>query len=403
MKILLANDAFPPIIDGAITALMTLAAGFEARGHDVAFLVPADPKIPPTNGCAIFNTYSFPYPNYPPYRFAIPWARPVRRQIRDHDFDLVHIHSPFGTGIIAQQLAAERNIPCVYTFHTLFTFVLEQYAKPFGNLLQRPLIKFLRRFCHSVDRVVTQTEPVKNLLLEYGVTQQIDVLPLGIDPVTVVPTTKIDLRKRYGIPEGTPLLLFVGRLAVEKNLPWLVLGLKVAKEKGVPFHCVIVGDGGERVGLERLVVQHDLTKQVTITGLISQEDLAQHYANSDLFCICSLVESQCLAAVEAMMNGVPILGVRAMGLQVTIQEGVNGLLSEPNPRSFQEHLWRLLEHPSALQRLRAGATAVAETFRADQCCDRYLALYEALTHATHRATIAPLKVFPLVAQSFIRC
>ncbi len=399
MKILLAMDAFPPIIDGAVTALMTLARGFHARGHEVSFAVPHQPQTVSQNGHRIFRARSVPFPTYKPYRFAIPWVKGVRRQMKDHDFDLFHIHSPFGMGMIAQQIAAERKIPCLFTMHTLFPDYLH-YAKPFGNLLRRPMIAFLRRFCHSVDRVVTQTNPIKSLLLQYGVSSQVDVIPLGVDPATITPAYKVDLHKKYGIPEGIPILLFAGRLGIEKNLPWLMLGLQEASRRNLPFHCFLVGDGNARGMLETLVDEYRLREKVTFTGFLAQSELAHYYANSELFCIPSMTETQCLSALEAMTNGSPVLGVRAMGIQETIRHGVNGILTDPNPDAYKEALCRLLLDKNERGHLREGALSLSHEMTADPSIEKHLKLYQELMDR-REGLKKPLRTIPLVAKSLL--
>lgn len=401
MKILLAIDAFPPVVDGAVTGLLNLTKCYKQRGHEVHFVVPYHPETPAQNGSVLFETYSLPFPTYDPYRLALPIAFPVRTQAKNFDFDLVHVNSPFGVGIVARNLAAERKIPCLFTFHTLFAEASMQYTSWLERFLSRPIRTYLRHFSNAADHVVTPSEAVKEVLLKYGVTKPIDVIPTGIDPQTVTTNFKTDIRKKYGIPPEVPILLFVGRLASEKNPSWLFSALADASRKGLGFHCLIVGKGPARSGFEDLVKKEKLQNKVTFTGYLSQEEMIQCYANSDLFCMPSLIECLCLAAIEAMMNGLPVLAVRAMGLQQIVQNGLNGLLTDPNPNAFSEGLSRLLVDHEKRKEMGQEALRLSRQMTGEICADRYITLYEKLIKDQKGLAKRPLKTVPLVAKSLL--
>jgi glycosyltransferase involved in cell wall biosynthesis len=262
------------------------------------------------------------------------------------------------------------------------------------------MISFLRYFCNSVEGVISPSRPIHSLLQKWGVETPIEVIPTGIDLQTITPDTKFNIREEYGIVGKTPILLYAGRIGPEKNLPWLISALEEADRQNLPFYCFIVGDGNMRGSIQKLIEKKNLNKKITLTGFLEQKFLAHFYNNCDLFCIPSTTETQCLSAVEAMLKGVPVLGVRAMGLQETVQDGITGILTDPEPEAFTQALLRLLRNESAREGLRQGVLRSPPKTTLNICIERHLQYYQDLIDHRVLNLKKPLKFIPIVAEMF---
>lgn len=378
MKILFATDSFTPVVDGVVNTTIELANGLKKLGHQVYLAVPNDPKAV-QNGHVLFKAYSIPFPSYKPYRFVIPIKYPLKKQAKNYKLDIIHIHSPFGLGGIAQTLARKRKIPCVYTFHTLFHDSIKNFSKLAYKFLDRPLTRYINFFSESTDSIIVPTEPVKKLLTEkYKVNNKIHVVPSGINPDKLKTIAKINFHQKYDIDPNLPIVLYAGRLVKEKNIPLLIQSFNILAQRRIPFHGLIVGEGVHHQVLQDLVNTYQLSQKVTFTGYIPQEELNLCYTKSAIFCTASKIETQCLAAIEAMAKGLPVLAVRVMGLQQTITDGINGILTEPNLDDFANALCRLLTDKELRLRLQEGATKLAKDMTIDASVLKHLDLYNEL-------------------------
>jgi glycosyltransferase involved in cell wall biosynthesis len=200
MRIGLFSDAYLPEISGVTTTVHWLKEELEQLGHEVYVYVPAY-KGATDDDERIFRFRAGKFAFHKASRVALPYSRAAMRSLKD--LDILHSHTPFSMGLVAVGAAARHHIPHVHTYHT--------HLMDDRHYLPRPLTV-----------ITAPSTPIKEELLSYGVHRPIHVFPFGVKLSLFQQEPVWDPRQELWIPETAPLFLYAGRLAMEKNLPFLL-------------------------------------------------------------------------------------------------------------------------------------------------------------------------------------
>jgi len=294
------TEVYRPVVNGVVASVDALADGLRSKGHQVYCFTPHMPGYTEAEG-PVFRMPSLPLPIRTPYRLTLPLVS--RRNLNGvvKRLSLVHAHSPFVTGWMGLRYARRYGMPLVYTYHTQ----LEAYAHyvPFEQNATRFAASALTRaFANQAGAVVVPTAAMAARLREIGVTARIEIVPSGID-VAHFSSGKRDpaLRLRLGVEPDDRLLLYVGRLAKEKNVELLFNALAQANDDSLKL--VVAGDGPSRNELEQRALECDVGDSVRFLGSVARSDLPNLYASADAFVMPSVTETQGLVLAEAMAAG----------------------------------------------------------------------------------------------------
>lgn len=361
MRVGVFSDSYRPYTSGVVTSICTMREEFTRLGHEVFIFAPSYPNyrdIEPN----IFRFFSVPAPTNPGYTLAVPVSTRALRIARKLKLDIVHVHSPFILGQVGARCARRMGLPLVFTYHTLY----DQYAHyvPVGQELARDLtIKYSRYFCNRCDLVITPTVDVKNMIRSYGVETPIEVVPTGVDVRRFSRGRKNWLKKDYDLPDDYKTCLFVGRLAPEKNIDFLIRSFRRVKEMYPKCSLFIVATGPLEKELKKLVLNEgmNLSQDVIFTGALTSEKLIDVYSDADVFTFASTSETQGIVVVEAMAAGLPVVAVRAIGTQEMVEDGVQGILTEPDLESFSQAVVRVLQDQELRNYLASNAVQRAES------------------------------------------
>src|SRR5580704_9609741 len=248
MRVGFFTEVYRPVVNGVVASIDTLAQGLRDRGHEVYCFAPKVPGYEEADG-PVFRMPSLPLPTRTPYRLTLPLVS--RRNVDGviKRLSIGHVHSPFITGWMGLRYARRYGIPIVYTYHTQ----LEEYAHyvPFEpNATRMAASALTRGFADATDAVVVPTPAMATRLREIGVATRIEVVPSGIDLQHFGAGTRNErVRTQLGVPKGARMLLFISRLAREKNADIVIEALAQAP---ADLHLVIGGDGPAREALEEL-------------------------------------------------------------------------------------------------------------------------------------------------------
>jgi glycosyltransferase involved in cell wall biosynthesis len=380
MRILKISDVYFPRVNGVSTSIRTFAHEFIRRGHQVTLIAPAYPSELEDD---------FPIRRVPSRYLAVdPEDRMMRAgairallpQLRAERYDLLHIHTPFVAHYQGLGLARRLGIPTVESYHTYF----EEYLDKYLPWLPRALLRFAaRRFsvsqCAAVDALVVPTQPMLEVLQGYGVRGRTAVIPTGIPDEAFDHGDGTRFRQRHGIAANRPLLLYVGRVAHEKNLEFLLEVLSQVRRQHPEVLLVIAGEGPARPSLERRVQRQELAEQVRFVGYLERvQDLPDCYAAADVFVFASRTETQGLVLLEAMKLGVPVVSTAVMGTAEIMRDGRGGLVAAEDATAFAAQIGRVLADPDLRQRLQQEARIKAREWSAPATAERMLALYESV-------------------------
>src|SRR5260370_5867755 len=309
MRIAFCSDSVPAVWDGVPRTISEPVAPLSAARVEFQFLsaVPPAPRL--AWRYRVHVVPSVPFPLYPYYRMGLPVRRRLDRVLDRFAPDLVHVVTPSFLGLYGLHYARRRGIPALAGFHTGFVGLLEFYWLRHMDCVARFLAP---RFYGQCAATLVPSRHQAAKLSEYGI-QNVGLWRRGVDSAAFSPTFRsAALRAEIG-GDGVPIVLYVGRLAREKNLHYLIAAIELLRRAGTPFKLVIVGQGPMRRKLARCL------PDAHFTGHIEGAELARWYASADVFAFPSTVETFGNVVLEAFASGLPVvaLGGGAVGQTAT--------------------------------------------------------------------------------------
>jgi len=264
---------------------------------------------------------------------------------------------------VGLRYARKFNLPLVFTYHTRYDQYVH-YLVVAQDLAKDLTIKYSSHFCNNCSHVIVPAAEIESMVRDFSVTAPISIIPTGVDLDKFSSGDKEWLRKHYTIPAANRILLFVGRLTQEKNLPFLIQTFKEVKDHMPATTLVITAQGPMEAELKQLVIDLDLSldSDVIFTGVLPFETLVDVYSSADLFVFASLTETQGLVLLEAMAAGLPVAAVRAPGVQEMVDDGINGILTDEDTGRFSAAICSILADEGLYCKMRQNALAKAEIY-----------------------------------------
>ncbi|MCG2576449.1 glycosyltransferase [Dechloromonas sp. XY25] len=378
MRILMVSDVYFPRVNGVSTSIETFRRTLAAQGVEVRLVVPRYGDEPDEDG--IVRVAGRPVPGDREDRLVGWRAMQQAVLVEARACDLIHVQTPFIAHYAGLKAGRTLGIPVIATYHTLFEEYLQHYARlvPAGWL--RGLARrFSRRQCNDLDAVVVPSTAMRQRLESYGVTAPLHVLPTGIPIAQFAGGEGMAFRLKHGIAEDRPMALFVGRVAHEKNIAFLLEALLDARKLCPDVLLVIAGEGPAMGDLQAKVGELGLSRSVSFIGYLDRrQDLPDCYAAADVFVFASRTETQGLVLLEAMAAGVPVIAVAEMGTVDILAPGRGAFSPPAEPRAFGEALGHLLSRPTAWRYLADEAPLYAREWSDVAMAERLAALYRNL-------------------------
>jgi 1,2-diacylglycerol 3-alpha-glucosyltransferase len=365
------TEIYRPVVNGVVESVDALAAGLRARGHQVYCFAPQMPGAPEHDG-EVVRMPSIALPTRTPYRLTLPLVSRGNVNNVIKRLSLVHLHSPFVTGWMGLRYARRYGMPVVYTYHTQ----LEAYAHyvPFEkNATRFAASQLTRTFANLVDVVIVPTPSMVKHLRMLGVEVRIEVVPTGIDLERFGGGRRnARVRAELGVRERGRLVLFVSRLAREKNLELLLRAFDAVNDPSLTL--AVAGDGPERLEFEKLAAHLGIADRTRFLGAVTHEMLPDLYASADAFVFPSTTETQGLVQAEALAAGALVIAADVAANREVV--GDAGLLVDPSVEAFAVALRNVPHVPDEQAARRAKAAAAR--FGIELQTERTLAIYASL-------------------------
>ena len=333
MRIGLFTDTYPPFINGVSTSVFMLKKALERKGHQV-FVV-------------TLNSESFKYsfdedntviriPGLPIgiYDYRVTSVYPLRAMniIRKWKLDVIHSHTEFSVGTFARFISRQYNIPLVHTYHTLYEDYVYYITKGYFDKPSKKIVEYLTQFyCDkTANELIVPTKKIYDLFKEkYNVDKNIYIIPTGIEIDRFyeenVDNKKVDkLRKQLGITKKNFNIVFVGRLAKEKNVDLLLSAQKRINEKNKNINLIIIGDGPDMDEYKETAKKYGIEKNVIFTGKVPWEEIPAYYRMGNIFATASTSETQGLTVIEAMAASIAPVCIDDESFRNTVFDGLNG-------------------------------------------------------------------------------
>ena len=367
MRVAMVSDVFFPRINGVSTAILTYRQSLLAHGIDVRLVAPdygSGPDEP-----WIVRVPARSVPGDPEDRL-VQWRGmhdAVEALVAD-GVDLVHVQTPFVAHYAGVRAARRSGVPVLATYHTLFEEYLAHYVPLVPSSWLKNLARgFSRRQCNAVDAVVVPSSAMAGRLGGYGVTTPMHILPTGIALSTPAEGGREAFRECHGIDPARPVALFVGRVAHEKNIDYLLDVVDLARAWVPDILLVIAGEGPALPSLRRLVAERGLHTCVQFIGYLErQNELPACYAAADVFVFASRTETQGLVLLEAMAAGLPVVSLAEMGTVDILGVGRGAVVPEDNPYAFALAVADLLRDPGIAFVVRSVSLEYLKPARLDE-------------------------------------
>lgn len=384
MRVAFCTDTLPPIADGVTRTLDELAPTLLASGVELLFVtaVTPDRALPWRNRVrAIAN---MPFPLYRSYRMALPIARSLDPVLDRFAPDVVHVVTPSFLGLYGVRYGRRRGVPVVASFHTDFVSLFRYYGLRWLEGLGRRL---MRRFYNRCALTLAPSRATAAMLERHGI-ENVALWRRGVSQERFAPSFRSDTL-RAQLDGGAPILLYVGRLAKEKRLDYLVAAVRSLERWGLSFKLVLVGEGPMRAQLAR-----DLPR-AHFAGYVPPDQLGPWYASADLFVFPSTNETFGNVVLEAFASGLPVVAVNGGGVCELVTAGRDGVLAPPeDPVAFAREIRALLAQPERRSRMGEQARATALTYRWPEVNERLLDCYAQVIAAHSRTASCASAVAP---------
>ncbi|HBO16531.1 MAG: Glycosyltransferase [Candidatus Moranbacteria bacterium GW2011_GWE2_35_2-] len=377
MHIAIFTNNYLPNPYGVSGSIESFRKEFEKMGHTVYIFAPAwkgyedeNPNVFRYPSLDIAIKFRFPLP--------IPYSHKMDKIIAELDLDIIHCQHPNLLGLAASKWARKKNIPLIFTWHTLY----DQYTNfvPFvpKKMAADWIIKKAAKYANQADAVVVPTLSVKNIIQKWGVSNEnIVAISTGVDEKDFEGADGESIRKKYNISEDEILLLLVSRLTEEKNMQFLFEAMFDVLKKKSNAKFLIAGGGYLQKVLEEKSKDEKLDSRIFFSGEVGRDQVKNFYAGADIFVYASKSETQGMIISEAMYSGLPVVAVNATGICDLVIDGKTGYLVAENKKEFSDAVFDLAGDENKRKLFGENSKKVAmENYTSKVCAKKMIELYE---------------------------
>ena len=390
MKIGIFTDTFYPEVNGVATSCLNLYKELEHRGHEVHVYAPKCKGWESFQSDRLHYLESAQFLLLKDRNVALPGYGTIRQALEMH-FDVVHTNSEFVMGFLGRYVARHTGCARIHTYHTVWEDYTYYITHGVGDSAAKNLTKrYSEWWCDRFDRVVVPTAKTENLLQQYGVEAPIEIIPSGMDLRRFAPERHSLLereatRQECGVPEGKRVLLYIGRLAKEKNMEKILRVFPALVQRCPDVQLVIIGEGPLKQALWNQARELGVENSVSIVGAKPWEEIDKYYAIGDVFVSASHSETQGLTYIEAAASGLCVCAVNDPCLLGVFQDGVSAVLAGESDEDLLVSL--ILAFSPVGKRIRFNAVEAAKPYSTEQFAERIEHCYRSAIE-THNSCLA---------------
>lgn len=379
------SDVYFPRVNGVSTSIQTFRTELAARGHEVVLIAPGYPRGGADDD-AIHRVPSWQVPLDPEDRLMA--GRPAKRLLRTlahGEFDVIHIQTPFRAHYLGVEFGRAFQVPVVETYHTFFEEYLFHYVPLLPREWMRAAARALsRRQAAQVDRLIVPSTAMRDVLAGYGVTTSMEVLPTGIPLERLRGGDGAAFRRSANLVPGHRVMLFVGRVAHEKNLDFLLRAFALAATGCESLRLVVAGEGPALPHLKQFAKALRVADRVRFVGYLDRDGpLIDCYRAADAFVFASRTETQGLVLLEAMALGLPVVALSAMGTRDILTAASGAVTPADDVGDFARAMREVAMDDDLRARMRVASVEAAAAWGAGPIAERLLAVYRSLATLRH--------------------
>ena len=380
MRIGIFTDTYPPYINGVSTSIQMLERALRKKGHQV-FIVTVNPE----NMTYKYEKNIIRIPGIPTgiYDYRLTGIYPVRaiKTIKKWNLDVIHSHTEFGIGTFARIIAKQLNIPLVHTYHTMYEDYVHYITKGYFNDTSKKIVEYLTKFyCDKTAKeLIVPTKKAYKLFKEkYKVDKNVHIIPTGIETERFhkenIDSKKLQkIKNDLNIKNNDFIILYVGRLAEEKDVEFLIDNQEYFVKKNKNVKLLIVGSGPD---YDKYVKRSEKLKDnIIFTGKVPYENIPYYYNIGTIFVTASTTETQGLTLIEAMSTGIPGVCIDDESFRNTIIDGLNGFTFK-NKKEYRKEIDELINNNNLIKKLGAQAKISTSEYSSKYYAERVLDVYK---------------------------
>lgn len=409
MKILIATAVYYPMVNGVAVFSYNLATGLAKRGHEVLVITPSQTgknyakMVDGVKECRLKSTQARIYPDQihdvpakkklfgkemPHFfykhsiRVSVFPYRQVKKIFKEFKPDVVHVQvsDPIGLSVVSQ--ARKNHVPVVTTEHNQPDVFTEPLHMP--KLVKKPVdallnAYFVNRQSKSDFVTMPTQQAIEKLILSRKKEFPVPVAAVsnGVDLTNFKPGKVPDeIYEKYKIKKNAPTVIYVGRIDPEKKVRMTLEAFKKVVSKIPDAQFVIVGDGVDRLNVEKDIKEYGLSDSVRVLGRVLQPDLFMLYRVGDVFATASEIETQGIVLIEAAATGLPLIAVKAGAVAEVCRDGENGFLCEPKDiDAIAESMYKILSDKDLQKKFSGASLEIASEHDLEKTIDKFLNIY----------------------------
>ena len=383
MRIGIFTDTYPPFINGVSTSIQMLENSLRKMGHKV-FIVTVNPE---QMKYSLEKNRILRIPGIPIgiYDYRLTTLYPIKAVniIKEWNLDVIHTHTEFGIGTFARVIGRQFDIPIVHTYHTMYEDYVHYITKGYFNGPSKKIVEYLTRFyCDkTIEELIVPTKKTYDLFKEkYKYDRNVHIIPTGIE-IDRFYREKLDenkikeKKKELGIKDNEITILYVGRIASEKSIDFLINNHVEILKENKNSKLVIVGDGPDLENYKELAKKNKIEDKVIFTGKVPWVDVPLYYNLADIFVTASHTETQGLTVVEAMAASIPVVALDDESFRNTVVDGLTGYLFK-NKKEYVNRIIELLNNKNLREKMGSQGRINSETYSSKYFGQRVLSVYK---------------------------
>lgn len=354
-RIGLFNDSFPPTIDGVANAVYNYANIMNGRFCEPVVITPKYPHVVDNYDFEVYRYHSAKLTENMPYRVGNPFSPKTIHDLARKDFDLLHVHSPFASSVLAHEISIvkKNKIPTILTYHTKFDIDLDRYIE--NSHFKKIARKFIKTNIGYADDVWAVSNGTVDSLRKMGYNGDVFVIPNGTDfKKGKAPKEKIaELDRIYCTENEELVFLYCGRMMWYKNIKIILDAIKEISDANIKYKMFFVGDGPDRPFIEEYAKKIGVWNNVFFTGAIyDREKVRTFFSRADLFLFPSTYDTSGLVVKEAAACGCASALIKGCCAAEDVINGVSGILAEDeSAESFAKAIINAVRVPGLLMNL----------------------------------------------------
>lgn len=384
MRIGIFTDTYTPFINGVTTSVLMLKKGLEDKGHKV-YIITVNPDNMHFSLDSTGTILRIPGIPIGIYDYRLTGICPIKalKQVKKWHLDVIHSQTEFGVGTFARIVSKQFGIPLVHTYHTMYEDYVHYITHGYFNKTSKKIVEYLTLFyCDkTINELIVPTKKAWELFkYKYMVDRNVHIIPTGIDSdrFKLENNKKFSRdveRKKLNFSKDDFVIIFVGRIAEEKNIMFLLKNMKSIIKKCPQAKLLIVGDGPDLEKYKKYSQKSKISNNIVFAGKVPWDDIPKYYLMSDVFVTASKSETQGLTVIEAMSASLPVVCIDDESFTNTVIDNLNGMIFK-NDKQFVNSITKLYNDKELLNKLQKGALNTSQMHTVKYFAERVIDVYK---------------------------